>query len=87
VVLAYTIETLIVFDNVRLFFPMNNQEIVTNLDNYHDVGHYSGYINDYLVRCFKDGTHLLTPDNYRDELQKLTDMVNGYDFDLLIEGN
>ncbi|MDR0220796.1 MAG: hypothetical protein LBI54_05250, partial [Lachnospiraceae bacterium] len=35
-VLSYAMETLLAYDNVRLFFPMNDAEIVTDLKNYHD---------------------------------------------------
>jgi hypothetical protein len=85
--LSFTIEALIPYDNVCLFFPINNPDIVTNLDNYHDDGHYTAAISDYLVYCFKDGTHLLTLENYQEELNKLTEMVNNFDYDLLINGN
>ncbi|MCL2253406.1 MAG: hypothetical protein FWC09_03100 [Lachnospiraceae bacterium] len=79
-----TIKTLIHYDNVRLFLPMNDPDIVANIYNYRDAGHYSPDINDYLVSCFKDGTYLLTPDNYQEELRKLTDMVNEFDYTTLI---
>jgi multisubunit Na+/H+ antiporter MnhB subunit len=79
-VLAAVVERLIVYDNVRLFFPLNHAETVTDIYNYYDLGHYRSAVNDYLVRCFAEGTFLLTEENYRAELEKLTDMVNGFDF-------
>lgn len=79
-VLEYAIETLIFYDNVRLYLPMNNADIVTNLNNYRDAGHYSPAISDYLVYCFREGTHLLTVENYEGELRKLVELVEGFDY-------
>jgi hypothetical protein len=81
-VLSYAMETLLAYDNVRLFFPMNDAEIVTDLKNYHDIGHYSADINDYLVACFADGRHLVTRENYREELDKMRDLAEGFDYDV-----
>ena len=77
-VLEYAIETLIGYENVRLFLPMNNAAIITDPGYYKDAGHYSGAINDFLVQCFRDGTHLLTVENYQEELARLTELVNGH---------
>lgn len=79
-VLQYVIEALIHYDNVSLFLPMGDPDIVTNINNYRDAGHYCASINDYLSRCFKDGTYLLTLENYQSELDKLTEMVNEFDY-------
>jgi hypothetical protein len=81
-VVQYAMETLLPYDNVRLFFPMNNAEIVTDLNNYHDLGHYSADINDYLVECFANGTHLVTKENYIEELEKMRALVVGFDYEV-----
>jgi hypothetical protein len=80
-VLEYTFETLLPYENVKVFFPLNDPEIVTNLYYYRDFGHYNSQVSDYLVRCFADDRYLLTAENYQEELQKMRELVEGFDGD------
>jgi hypothetical protein len=81
-VVQYAMETLLSYGNVRLFFPMNDAGIITDLNNYHDAGHYSADINDYLVECFANGTHQVTRENYLEELAKMRELLVGFDYEV-----
>jgi len=82
-ILAHTIASLISYENVRLYFFQNIPSIITNLYNYKDYTHYSADINTYMVDCFKNGTHRLTPEDYETELIKMCDMAGDFDYGLI----
>lgn len=84
--LTYTIETLLKYDNVRLFYFQNIEEIVGNLDFYKDYTHYNSNINYYMTQCFVNGDHRLTSENYVEELEKLKNMVEQFDYSQFGDG-
>lgn len=79
-ILEHSAETLLPYNNVELFCFQNNADIVTNLYNYKDYTHYSADINKYMVDCFNNGTHRLTPENYEVEIEKMRDLAENFDF-------
>lgn len=58
-------ETLLSYDNVELYFFLNDREIVTDLENYMDILHFSPEINEYICNSLVEGSHLITKDNYK----------------------
>ena len=82
-ILEHSMETLLSYDNVQLFYFQNNPDIVTNLYRYKDYSHYNVDINDYMVDCFKNGTHQITKENYKAELEKMRNLAEKFDYDIL----
>lgn len=82
-ILEYSIKALLKYDNIELFLFHNIPNLITNLYNYKDYTHYRADINAYMVDCFKDGTHRISAENYRTELEKTRDLVLNFDFGLL----
>ena len=81
----YFMEKLLLYDNVELYFFPGEEEIVCDLDFYADTGHYNHSVNKYMKQCFALGKYYrITEDNLEEELQKLKDMVDGYDYDALL---
>ena len=81
----YFMEKLLLYDNVELYFFPGEEEIVCDLDFYADTGHYNQSVNKYMKQCFALGKYYrITEDNLEEELQKLKDMVDGYDYDALL---
>lgn len=80
----YFVEKLLPYGNVELFFFPAQEDIVCNLDLYADTGHYRQSINHYMETCFADGSHRLTVNNYKEELQKLKHLTDTYDYDALL---
>ncbi len=50
-------KSLVGYDNVRLYFFMNDRDVILNLDeNYMDTLHFSPRINEYICNCLADDT-------------------------------
>ena len=45
----YMIEKILEIPNIELYSFFNNYEMITDLDNYKDAGHYMGHINDQIL--------------------------------------
>ncbi len=78
-------EWLMQFNNVRIFFFANMEEVITDLDLYADVSHHNQDINRYMVDCFVSGEHLLTEENLDEELAIFREIIENYDYDGLFE--
>lgn len=74
-VLETAIENLLKYENVELYFYMDEEEIVTNLDNYMDNVHFSQDINRYVVEQMAAGKGKLTDDNYKVVLSDMKHIV------------
>lgn len=80
------IKDLLQYDNVELYYFTNIEEIITNLDNYKDYTHYSEDINYYMYECMcKTGEHKVTKENYMNEINKMRNLANSYDYDKIFE--
>ena len=72
------IGTLLQYDNVEIYFYQDDEEIITNLDNYMDMIHFSKDINYYVYDKLAKGEDRLTMDNYEERLEhmrKLSDKI------------
>ena len=73
------------YDNVRLFYFQDMEEIVTDLSNYADYTHYKPEINRYMAECFANGEHEVTSnEQFEHELSEMMRIVNDFDFDALL---
>ena len=50
-------DTLLAYDNVRFYNFLTDEEVVTDLDNYMDVLHFSPQINERIVEMLTDGEY------------------------------
>ena len=82
-VYEYTIGKLLEYDNVKVFYFQNEQEIITNLDNYRDAGHHTPEINRYIFECMREGKNMLTKDNFRQKLEEMYDFAKDYPYESL----
>ena len=77
-------ETLLAYDNVRIFYFPNREEIVTDLNNYADYTHYHRDINRYMTECFANGTCEVTcAEEMAVALDETRDMIGRFDFETL----
>ncbi len=84
-----TIGKLIEHDNVKIFL-WNDEEmlrIMSDLDNYCDVAHYSERINSLMLYRITRRQGLLTKENYKREIDKLFNYINNYNYDELFIQN
>lgn len=81
----YVSERLLQYDNVRIFNFQDQEEIITDLNNYADYDHYHKDINYYMVECFADGTCELTRENLSDSIEAMETLAADYDYDSIFE--
>ncbi len=72
-------------ENVRLFDFMDNEEIITDINNYADEIHYKPEVNSWMVQCFNDGNQEIFEGDIEKDMQHLKDIVTTYDYDSLFK--
>lgn len=80
-------EKLVQYDNVKLFAFWNNYEIVTDLDNYMDIYHYSPDVNSRILQWMaqEDEKYLLTKNNYREYWDEIREFYLKYNYDTIFK--
>lgn len=77
------IEELLKHPNIRLYSFCSNFDLVCNLDNYKDAGHYGEWVNSWMLEWMQDDRYLLTKQNYREYLDTIRDFYGSYDYSSL----
>lgn len=67
--------------NVRLYTFFEHTEIICDLNNYRDEGHYSDAINAQLLEWMAEGEGLVTEDNYKERIEWEREFYTGFDYD------
>lgn len=70
-----TIAALLTYDNVEIYYYQDEEEIITTLDNYMDMIHFSKDINYYVFDKLSKGEERLTLDNYEQRLDKMREFA------------
>jgi hypothetical protein len=65
---------LLPYENVSIHYFQNDEEIISNLDNYMDLIHFSQDINRYIVDSLLTEEHRLTAENVDNELGKMEEL-------------
>lgn len=81
----YVIELLLGCDNIHLFSFFTDSDLITNLDNYRDMVHYSADINSQILVWMKEGEYALTLENYEEYCADEREFLLSYDYDSLFE--
>lgn len=81
----YMIEKILKIPNIELYSFFNNYEVVCNLDNYTDAGHYYWKINDKILDWISKKEYLLTKDNYQEYINKNLEFYKNYNYDKIYE--
>lgn len=71
-----TIEAILQYDNAEVYFYQNDEDIITNLDNYMDPVHFSADINHLICNKMAAGEGKLTKENYKDAIQDMYDLTD-----------
>lgn len=79
----YTMERLLPYENVRIYFYQNEEEIITNLDNYKDYSHYGPWINDLLTQYIADNRNIVNEENYQNIITEMRQFIHSYDYEAL----
>lgn len=63
------VKALLAYDNVEIYYYQDAEEIITNLDNYMDMIHFSKDINYWVYDKLSKGEDRLTLNNYEERLE------------------
>ena len=63
-----TVKALLSYDNVEIYYYQDAKEIITNLDLYMDMIHFSKDINYWVYDKLAKGEERLTEENYEERL-------------------
>ncbi|MEH1739973.1 hypothetical protein V6948_07235 [Fusobacterium varium] len=81
----YMIEKILEYSNVELYSFFNNYEMICDLDNYKDPGHYMGKINDKILYWIYKKEYQLTKENYEEYIRKNLEFYKNYNYDSIFE--
>lgn len=81
----YMIEKILEYPNVELYSFFNNYEMICDLDNYRDPGHYMGKINDQILYWISKKEYQLTKENYEEYIRKNLEFFKNYNYDSIFE--
>lgn len=77
----YSIEKLMQYGNVRVFYFQDEEDIIVNLDNYRDVCHHTPEINRYVFDCIKNGDREITKENIGEHFSNMYRIASEYPYD------
>lgn len=80
-ILEYATSLLLDQENITLFSFLDLYDIVSDLNYYKDVTHYSGQVNDLMLDLMYEEKHILTKENYQSHIAELRDFYFKYDYD------
>ena len=81
----YMIEKILEYPNIELYSFFNNYEMICDLDNYKDPGHYMGKINDKILYWIYKKEYQLTKENYEEYIRKNLEFYKNYNYDSIFE--
>ena len=79
----YAIEMLVEYDNIHLYSFFNEYDMICNLDNYKDSGHYGADVNTQILIWMRDHYGELTRENYEEYCRKEREFYLNFDYDSL----
>ena len=79
------IEEILKHPNIKLYSFCNYFELICNLDNYINRGHYGEWVNSWILEWMYKDEYLLTSDNYEEYLKTKREFYNSYDYNSLRE--
>lgn len=68
------IAALLAYDNVEIYYYQDEEDVITDLDNYMDMIHFSKDINQMICDKIIAGEGRLTEENYEERLQDMYDL-------------
>lgn len=80
-------ELLVKCENIKLYSFFLNENLVTKLENYTDIGHYASCVNTYILEQMKGEEYLITEDNWETYIKALKEYYTEYDYYKFIQEN
>ena len=76
----HSMEKWLSFENVEVYSFINIEHIITNLDLYREMMHFSEAVNAYMVMNMADGNFRITKENCANEISAFRKFILDYDF-------
>lgn len=70
-----SMERLLPYENVELYYFQNEEEVICDLNNYMDTVHFSQEINHWIVKEMAQKQYLITEENKEEQIQKMKMLV------------
>ena len=80
---ATSMEELMQYENVSVYYFQDETDFITDLDNYRDLCHYTPEMNRYIFECVKEDSHRIDESNYQEKLDAMYQLADGYDYESL----
>lgn len=78
-------EMLLPYDNVHVFSFWNAYDLITDLNYYKDIYHYSPSVNSMILNSMNLGEYEITMDNLENYYDTVLEYYTNYDYDSLFE--
>lgn len=73
------------YSNAKVHFFQNEEDIITNLDNYKDYTHFKPEINSWMSKEMQKGSHILTQNNYIKTIDAFYRYLDDFEFNGLFK--
>lgn len=80
-----TIEGLLQLNNVKMYYFVNDEKIITNLDNYKDSIHYNQDVDKYILYSIRNNMNKLSKKNYQEYIEKSKQFFDNYHYDSIFD--
>lgn len=77
----YALEKLLSYENVRIYFYHDAEDIIQDLDNYKDFSHYGNWVNDQVTQWMAEEKGIITEDNYKSVIGNFKEFIYNYDYE------
>lgn len=78
-----SMECLMKYENVSVYYFQDEKEYITNLGNYRDLCHYTPEMNRYIFECVRDGSHVIDVNNYQEKVDEMSRFADSFDYESL----
>ncbi len=79
------VKALLEYDNAEVYFYQDDRDVITNLDNYMDIVHFSKDINYYIYDKLVRKEERLTKENYEERLNGMYELSQEIVDDIITE--
>ena len=78
----YYMSKLLKYENVKIFAFQDEEEIITDLDNYRDVTHHTPKVNRYIFDSVMSGNKEITAENIEAYFENMKQLVSEYPYEV-----
>ena len=81
----YAMEKWLQYGNVEIYSFMNCPEIITDLNNYREMMHFSERINAYMISEMANGNNRITKENLNKKMEEFYNYIQNFDYSVYFD--